>query len=218
MGALFKDHAHVLGATAAEMSEKRRKGLATAGGVVTTVGGVAALLPFPPFAQIIGAGVAGIGAGIGIAAKLRTRGSLALAGDETAVAGFAKRAARWSSKKRVRIAEKLTVKLKKQRAKLKTQKRPSVPLRKRIAIEGMKLGILAGFEANARKASNLPLVADDAKTVPDEVEMDPTADVDLPGDDADGAVPMWAWGLGGLLVLGGAVVLLRRPKPQQRAA
>lgn len=211
MGALFKSKpGSLIGALGAasdvDTSEKRRAGLSTAGSAIAAAGGVGALLPFPPFAQIIGAGVAAVGAGVSIAAKLRQRGSLALAGDERAVADFARKAARWSSAKRARVASKLAGIVKKDQATLRKKKRGKhLPLKKKIAIGKLKLGVLVGLEANAKLDKSVPLVKGDTASVPVVADADPAANVDSSTDLSDG-IPTWGWLLAGTA---GAIIVVK---------
>jgi hypothetical protein len=176
----------------AAVREKRRAGLLTAGGVVATAGGIA--LPLIGSAAgiwgIIAAGSAIVaGSGMKIAAKLRERGTRALAGDETAVAGFAKKAARWTGKKRARIATRLLTALKKKQARLKRigKKRKAIPLKTQVALLKLKLGVLYGLEAYGRQKPTAPLVKGDARSAPVQAAQDGAADADT--DDADEQAP-----------------------------
>lgn len=163
---------------------------------MAAAGGAVAIIPVPPWTQIAGAGLAAVGAGMAIAAKLRERGSKALVGDEQAVAGFARRAARWSSAKRARVAKKLFAKVQRKKG-----RRQTVGRKTREALLELKLGVLYGLEHHARKVPKQRLVADDPETAPAAVEANPVHD----GDDRTG----W-WIAGGLGLAAVAVLLSKR--------
>lgn len=182
-----------------ETRERRRVGTARAGAIVTASGGAVALIPVPPWTQIAGAAIAAVGAGIGLAAQLRERGSKALMGDKSAVAVFARRAARWSQARRKRTAEKLLKDLRKLRAK----KRQGVPRQTHEAVLELKLGVLYGLEHEARKDPKKPLVADQPETAPVVLDAQPES------------APIWPWLAAGAVVVVGAGVL-RRSKKESR--
>lgn len=175
----------------ATVREKRRKGLATAAAVTPAVGGImtaalaATLIPEPLFSKIAALGLATVGAGLTIAYKLRERGTLALAGDEAAVAGFAKKAARWTGRKRARVAERLLKALKRKQARLKRigKKRRAIPLKTQVAILKLKLGVLYGLEAHGRHKPTAPLVKGDRRSAPVQAAQDASADADTDDDD-----------------------------------
>ena len=181
-------------AEALDLRERRRRGLAVGAGAAGTASGVAAaaattmaasgavaVIPAIPWTQIAALGLAGLGAGLAVAAKLKQRGSRALAGDERAVAGFAKRAARWSSAKRARIASRLHRKITRKR-----DRRETVRRKKDLALLRMKLGVLYGLEHGARKHKRQRLIADDAATVPEIVEANPLSSLDQGEEALDG--------------------------------
>jgi len=200
--------------------ERRRKRTAAAGGAagaaagvastVLTSAAVAAVIPAPPFAQIVAAGLVTVGGALSLAAALSSRGSKALAGDESVVRRFAKRAARWSTKRRskaasglLKDAEKFTGRKEKRRA--RGRKRSTVRSEKKLALVKMKLKVLYALEAQARANPKGQMLADDAASVPAQVNAQPQVYDD--GDIEESAEEsMWTGG-GALLGIGVAAVL-----------
>lgn len=129
--------------------ELRRKGLDIAAAGHSAAGSVVSAIPAAPWTQIVGAGLIATGAAIKLVNQIASRGSRALAGDTSAVAGFAKRAAKWSAAKRKRKAERYL----KRYEKFKGRKQSRIRVQKKLAIYEMKLQVLYALEAKARGLS-----------------------------------------------------------------
>lgn len=203
-----------LGASAEALArrERGRAGLNTAAGGVSAAGAVVAAIPVVPWTQIAGGSLIVVGSALKLAAALRERGSRALAGDESAVAGFARSAARWSSARRARVAKRLAAMLKRRgRGKRDTA---------RSAILRLKLKVLYAIEAGSRAEASRPgdrqrpVVADVAGSEPVAVAANPLADVDQPGD-VEGQA--WKYWLGAGVVVAAGVLLLS-PRSSRNAA
>lgn len=198
---------------------KRQEGLSKASSAVSAAGAVVAAIPAAPWTQLAGAIIGLVAAGMKIGAKLSERGTKALAGDESAVKGFAKHAAKWSSAKRARVAVRLGKHLKPALARLARHpprdKHRRIPLQKEIALLKLKLAVLYGLEANARHNKRKPLVKGEGDTIPAIVEQTPGSNLDHPGDMTAGdgfmGVP-WVYVGGGVIAVSAIlfVILSRR--------
>lgn len=196
------------GDATSETFDRRTRRLNVAGNVVgasaaplaATAVAVAAV-PAVPWTQIAGAVIGLAAGGIKLAAAFRKRGALALQGDEAAVRGFAKRAARWSSSKRARVAKRLLADYR------RTSRGRRVRQSVRASKDALKLKVLYALEAGARSAPKRPAMADDPGSVPVEVERDPTAQLDQVGDTADGDPQIWWYAGGAVAIVGGAFLI-----------
>lgn len=189
--------------------ERRSRALNVASGVtaasavpVASAAVAVASIPAVPWTQIAGAVIGLVAVGLRIGAKLKTRGAQALQGDERAVAGYAQRAARWSSGRRARAAKRLLARYK------RLERRRSARGQAQAALAKMKLATLYGLEANARKSQTQPLVRGQQDTAPELVAQDPSADMSLPSDSED--TEIWWYAAGALALVGGALALRSR--------
>lgn len=200
-----------LGDATSDAFDRRTRRLSAAGTVVgasaaplaATAVAVAAV-PAVPWTQIAGAVIGLAAAGIKLGAAMRKKGALALQGDEAAVRGFARRAARWSSAKRARVAKRLLAQYK------RAARGRRVRQRVKAAKDALKLKVLYALEAGARSGPKVPVLADDPGSVPRQVERDPSANLDQPGDTADGDPMIWWYAGGAALLIGGAVLIRSR--------
>ena len=94
-----------------------------------------------------------------------------LSGDQAAIAGWAKRAAKWPASKRKRIAEKLLKKFQELKAKgdkkrFGKEREDTKGYQAKFNEYKLKLAALYRLEAQARKAPKKPIVPDDPETTP----------------------------------------------------
>lgn len=173
-----------------------------------SAGGTVAAIPAVPWTQIIGAGIAVTGAGVAGVVALFERREKLLSGDQAAIAGWAKRAAKWPASKRKKTAEKLLKKYKELKAKgskriLGKEREDYKNYQANLKELELKLAALYQIEARARKAPTKPVVPDDPATTPIYANTQP----DTP-DEGEG-LPILAVLLAAL-VTGGAVWLATR--------
>lgn len=208
-----------------DKATKRAAGLATSAKIVAASAAAVSEIPAAPWTQLAGAIIGLVAAGLSIGAKLSARGTKALAGDETAVAGFAKRAARWSSAKRARVAKRLAAHIKPALARMARHppknKHRRIPLQKEIAFLKLKIAVLYGIEANARAKSGKPVIAGENDTIPSNVERDPASNVDSPddmtaGSSTFGGVPVTYWIAGVAALAIGGILLSRSGRDSPR--
>ena len=151
-----------------------------------------------------------VGTALSLAAALSARGSKALAGDKSVVRRFAKRAAKWKSKRRAKAvsrllkdAEKFTGRKEKRRA--RGRKRTTLRSEKKLALIQMKLEVLYALEAQARANPKGQVLADDPGSVPSQVEQQAQvyddSDIEESAEES-----MWTGG-GALLGIGVAAAL-----------
>ena len=195
---------------AAETYARRSRALNVASGVtaasaapVAAAAVAVASIPAVPWTQIAGAAIGLVAVGLRIGAKLKTRGAQALQGDERAVVGYARRAARWSSARRARAAKRLLA-----RYQRLSKRRGSARRQAQAAIARLKMAVLYGLEANARKSRTQPLVKGERDTAPEMVAQSATADVSLPSDAED--TEIWWYAAGAVALVGGALALRAR--------
>lgn len=186
---------------ALEARERRRKTRGAAGSGLTSVS-TAYALTAPPWTTILAAVPFTLGSALSLSAAFGKRGSKALAGDKSVVRHFAKRAARWSSAKRARVADKLWRQykqlkarlgkkegrkglLKKRHARRVEEGKVGVKIRKKMAIRRLKLEVLYALEARARHSKKHALLKDDPSSVPEEVENDTSSNEDDASDAED---------------------------------
>jgi len=185
--------------------ERRRGGRARAGAALMAAGQVSATVIVGYPWTLVAGSIAGLaGAALSLSSLFGRRGSKALAGDKSAVRGFARRAARWNSSKRARVAKKLLDQYKRFKGKLKKKEgrkglfpkkrkqrvkegKIGVAVRKKMAIRRLKLEVLYALEARARGNKKARLLKDDPESVAEDVEANPRADDDLPDDAEDTA-------------------------------
>ena len=186
-------------------------------------------MPLPAMTMSTAGG--GAAAAVKLGLLFSERGSKALAGDESAVRPFARRAARWSAARRARVAEKLAKQIKSLEAKHKKIRRRKIRIflrkiptkvLKKIAIRKLKLKVLYAIEHRSKLRKKKRVMADEPDSVPDEVEQRPDADQDDSSDTTDtpaevaaapAGLPIWVW-----LGAGGAVAVVAVAASRRRAS
>lgn len=201
---------------------KAVKGIEVTAAAISTASSIAMSGP-PPWAQLAGASGYLTALGLQVVAGLTKKGNLALAGDAKAIAGFVRRSARWSEKKRERKAAQIAKKLERytgKRAKRKGKDR-RIPRRLKVRIAKLKLqaaALVGVWQESGKIDSDVPLIQGDPSTAMSVVELDPTADLDTPDDDSPegwlptiGGIP-GGFVVGGLLLfgIGGAYLISQR--------
>lgn len=139
-----------------------------------------ALLAIPaPWGELAALSAALTSVAFGIAIKLRKHASLVLAGDEKAIAGFMRRAARWNAKKRERVAVRLGKELTREKHRIAKKAghnhRASDTLLVHMKTHQMKLAALVALHVASLQKPREALIAGDASTTPVNVEADPTS-------------------------------------------
>lgn len=198
---LFEPSIHSYGATGAKdysqdagKETKLSAGLAKASAGVAATGAVAAVVA-PPWSLIVTAAAAATSLGLQVASKVSGRNAKALTGDEAAIAGFIRRAAKMKAAARKKEAEHLLKALKKHEARPKKARAWKV----KENVLKMKLAALYAAQHHAGKHPDTPLDPDGP--TPAQVEATP---------DAPLGIPMLGWVIGGVVVAGiGAVVYAR---------
>jgi hypothetical protein len=186
---------------AAKTSGTALKTVATVSAAASTAATVAAAalaVPAYPFNLIAAAVAASVAACLAVAGAIGKRNQKLLRGDKTAIAPFLKHVAKWKSAKRTRVAARLL----KEYEKHKRHQRHGKPWKVRENMLSMKLGALYAAEAHARMKPHVPLDPDGQSAA--QVEAQP----DTPLNSGDeGAMPIWGWGIGALLVVGGIIAV-----------
>lgn len=174
----------------AEQAARTQRGVQTAGTAVLTAAAAAAAIPAYPWSLIASAAIATVGVALKVAGAIGARNQKILQGDESTIAGFMRRCAKWKSAHRERVAKRLL----KEYEHHKKHKKHGKPWKVRENLLSMKLAALYAVEANAKARPNKPLMG---APPPVEVEQGP----DLYDNDLD-AGPDRRW-----LILGGGVAV-----------
>jgi hypothetical protein len=175
-----------------------------------------------PWSAIATAGIIAAAAAVnGIANAVQRRRDRAISGDQAVIAKFMRRAARWSSRKRKRIADGLWKDYQKHRAKGERkahgigrrgqEKQDTTKWKAKDAVLKMKMAVLYRLEHDARKNPRARLVPDDPATIPE--SADRIAD-DGVGEQAETGTPLATASSGTtdvpwtpILLAGGAVLI-----------
>jgi hypothetical protein len=168
------------------------KNLNTASGVLTSVGGVVAVIPVFPWTQIAGAGIAAVGGALQVANLVRAKEDRILVGDKKALAVYMRKVARWPKSKRAEEAKHLLDRRNALKSKPLTSAR-----RVELATIEMKLSILYQVEGHGRAKPKEPVIPDDPQTIPVVADQQPD-------------IPVVAYVAGGAAVAGVVLYFFER--------